>query len=351
MCELLVTFDKSMNEIEIAKCYILCNMRGQVVLADKYIKANPDNEVALGYKNELINIMKNRYWTTDVEKINYFTQKIGEFIFYIICVNKELFIDRIKEQNDKNTPDFKIEQDHSNIFFEIKTPTYVCSIAHIKSDLEESLNNTIKLEHKIKNGAKAAFAEMCIDPYTYDNSKFRDKEMTKLITTLIDKAKNNLKKTQFEDETFLVYNLSVLGITQIVPSVLCPVYQDNFRTNCLRSGELWSLGFISQGTPIYNEPEFEGASAMEGPLEDKCGILVDDNYRYVKGIIFMLYDGTFHPDDGTQLYGLLRNKDNFGHDESIKLFKFLVGKNWNDEKNSNGYWLLPKHYGDKNVIN
>ena len=179
-----------------------------------------------------------------------------------------------------------------------------------------------------------------------------NKKLTQLIVTLIDKAKNNLKKAQFvEGETFLVYNLSVIGISEINPSVLCPVYQDDDQINCLRSGELWSLGFISEGTPIHNMPEFEGADAIEGLLNNECGILVDDGYGYVRGIILMLYDGVFNHNYETQLYGLSRYKDNFGLDESIELFTSLVGDNWNDEKNTNGWRLLPKHIRDSNAIN
>ena len=124
-----------------------------------------DNEVSLEYNNELIKIMENINWVIEPEKINYFVQKLGEFIFYIICKEKELSIYRIKEQQNKSTPDFKIEYTQKDIFFEIKTPTYVCSSNHIKNDLEESLNNNIELENQIKNGKRCALVERCISPY------------------------------------------------------------------------------------------------------------------------------------------------------------------------------------------
>lgn len=348
MCKLLIVFDRSIDEMKsIADCDILNKIRGQVVLADKYISMHADDEVSLKYNKELIKIMKNKYWTTDPDKINYFVQRFGEFIFYIICKKKELLIYRLKEQ-DTPTADFKIKYNNEDVYFEVKTPTYVCSDAHIKRDLENSLNNNIILENKIKNGGKYAFVERCISPY-YDSNKFNDKKLINLIVTLIDKAKTNLKKAQFEgNKTFLVYNLSILEITEITPSVLCPVYQDNDQINCLRSGELWSLGFISEGTPIHNIPEFEGTVAIEDLINNKCGLLIDDDYKYVKGMILMLYDGVFNDNNETQLYGLSRYEDNFSSDESIKLFHFLVGDNWNDEKNTNGWRLLPKHGKDSN---
>lgn len=166
MFNLLVIFDNSIKYYSgIAECDILNKIRDQVVVADKYINMHSDNEVSLEYNNELIKIMENINWVIEPEKINYFVQKLGEFIFYIICKEKELSIYRIKEQQNKSTPDFKIEYTQKDIFFEIKTPTYVCSSNHIKNDLEESLNNNIELENQIKNGKRCALVERCISPY------------------------------------------------------------------------------------------------------------------------------------------------------------------------------------------
>ena len=73
----------------------------------------------------------------------------------------------------------------------------------------------------------------------------------------------------------------------------------------------------------------KGKPSIEGTI-DSVGILSDAEFDYVAGIIFVVYDLSGE----SRLLALLRSRDDVSED-IVK----LVGRNWNDKEDSNG-WAL-----------
>lgn len=332
------------NASVVVRSDILEFLVGQVEMFDSAMTSDPRDKVNQHYFNELSGLMRKNGWVTDPVSISEFSQKLGEAIFYCSCKKENILLDRIPE-GEKSTPDFKAVTDE-DLFFEVKTLSYVDGNFHIGDDLAASLEANIELERQSKEGLRVSSVVREISPLTTDRSPIpRDQRLTHVIKTLIQKTTQNLKASQFPSDTILVLNLSVTTFSA-EPATLCPAYQGESLWRYLRTGELWSLGFITPGTPIYATPEFEGATAIDKvPLSERnyWGILANEEYEYVKGIVIMTKE--LDGNEDTKSYGLIRNVDYFDKGKRYTPFFQLVKDNWNDEYNSNGYYLLPDLQG------
>lgn len=265
-----------------------------------------------------------------------FAQTLGEAQFYSMCLDRDVRLERIPEKN-KKTPDFRINYPDVAVHFEVKTPSVVDGDIGIKKTLEDGMDAMINMEAQFKKGQQVASSYSFIQPYG-QLADYHRPTMT-VINTLLNKFNQNFKPGQFAFEnTFLVLNLSLLSPTSTENDILRPAYCHCWSFPTPLSGDLWMLAFGDHGMLIHRHPAFEGDPCVEGFLNSK-GILLDQQYSSVAGIIFMV-----HPWNApTKLWGLFRkNNDSASLKWSPNVHKTispLVTTNWNDEFDTNGWQL------------
>lgn len=267
-----------------------------------------------------------------------FSQILGEAQFMLMCHEKGITLRRIPEDKSKKTPDFGATFGNCDVFFEVKTLSVVNGAFGIRDAQESSVDANIDIEFQLQRGARIAVATSEAQPYS--NKVDRDKTILGVANTLLEKTRANIKVDQFSNpNTFLVLNLSVIPPLVTEPKALCPAYPDDFMFPKAVTGELWMVAFGNSGMLILGNPEFVGKPCVEGIFE-KAGVLVDHEYASVAGILFMI-----HPlGDVAQLFGLFRSNDWASwqdcNPELVESLQTLVGKNWNDCQNSNGWRLI-----------
>ncbi len=266
-----------------------------------------------------------------------FAQTLGEAHFLVMCHEKGIALRRIPEEKSK-TPDFKAVFGNNDVFFEVKTPSVVNGAFGITEAQESSLEANIDIELQLKRGARIAIG--ISEAHPYSNKLEYDKTILSVVNTLLEKTRNNIKADQFANpNTFLVLNLSVIPPLVTEPKALCPIYPEADMFPKSVTGELWMVAFGNKGMLILGTPEFEGKPCVQGVFE-KVGVLVDSEYASVAGIIFMVH----RLDSPAQLFGLFRSNDwtswQACKPELLENLQILVGKNWNDCLNSNGWQLV-----------
>ena len=156
---------------------------------------------------------------------------------------------------------------------------------------------------------------------------------------LLEKIRQNLKPGQYSlGPTFLVVNLSMIPPFRTENMVLRPAYCDDYLFPKAVSGELWFVAFGRPGAPILGIPEFEGTKCVESTME-KLGILVDEEYSFLKGVLFII-----HPwRRPAEIWGLerlgLAEELSESNSSIVEVLRNLTGTNWNDEADTNGWQL------------
>lgn len=279
---------------------------------------------------------------------NEFAQLLGEAHFLTLCSNKGVELARIPGVHGVKTPDFETVGNPSKMYFEVKTVSVVGGDFGIADSLNGAMDANIRIAEQIKGGARIAMAEQSIAPYG-DKPHTENGSLTAVINTLIDKARQNLKKDQFKhQDTFLVLNLSVLEPFETSKAALRPSYPSKLDYVASVTGELWMAAFGQPGMLVQTIPEFPGKPAIEGLLS-RTGILSDPDNDFVAGILFII-----HPWGApAQMLGLFRAEDmeawddagarsGPGQSEVSTTLRQLLGDDWNDSRDTNG-WALARH--------
>lgn len=270
-----------------------------------------------------------------VNKLLALQQSVGELEFAAACVGCGLDVVpcqslRSESSNKTSAPDFKLADDSA--YFEVKT------LARVQpgDNFKDLLAQCERAANSIKNQLEAG---VCVATSIVESRPYGEKLQTKgsvrgVIETISLKLCSNIKEDQFQHgETFLVCNLLDLLVADTDREIL-PVYFD--AQGWPKTGELWSVGFANKGNLIFAPCEFEGLAGIEGVI-DFDGIL--QTKPYVKGIIWMI--NTLGKELPPSM--LLRQEDaesyrmeNKNHWREIQK---LVGNNWNDEVDTNGWQL------------
>lgn len=253
---------------------------------EKVSDASQLDSILAEYNQKLLKISSENNFSLDPDKTNEFAQLLGEAQFYLFCKNRGVNLERIKECNNK-TPDFKhVNQD---IFFEVKTLSVVSGGSGINKALEDALDAQIDIEKQLQSGKRVATGISVVQPYGEKPYQKGKGTVTAVIETLIEKTKQNLKKEQFSNGvSFLVLNLSIIPPFRTENFVLRPAYCDDYMFKKCISGELWMVAFARPGMPVLGMPEFEVKPCVESII-DRYGILVDQEYDFVDGILFMIH--------------------------------------------------------------
>lgn len=302
------------------------------------IDAKQEDESELqAYASKLGALLDDSSFGVNPHLTNKFAQILGEAHFWLMCLDKGLRLTRIPEVQNQKTPDFSASVGSQRIYFEVKTLSVVGGDAGIADALYSSLDAHIDLEAQQRAGARVAIATSEAQPY--GNKVKHDQPLLSVINTLVEKARGNIKAEQFAmPNTFLVINLSIIPPFTTKPEALRPAYPNDYMFPKAVTGDLWTLAFGKTGMPILGTPEFEGKPCVEG-LFDKVGILADQEFSAVAGLIFMI-----HPwQQSSELWGLFRGADRTqwedGNPDLLQQLKALTGELWNDCGDTNGWQL------------
>lgn len=297
--------------------------------------ASTKDEVLATFVSDLERITKDPNFSLNPESVNEFAQTLGEAHFYTLCKNKGVKLERIKEESEKR-PDFSLSE--QDVYFEVKTLSVVTGKTEINRSLESALDAKISIDDQIKNGKRVAFGESVSMPY--GNKPYKNGTVSAVIDTLLEKIRQNLKPGQYSlGPTFLVVNLSMIPPFRTENMVLRPAYCDDYLFPKAVSGELWFVAFGRPGAPILGIPEFEGKKCVESTME-KLGILVDEEYSFLKGMLFIIHPWR-RPAEiwGLERVGLAGELEETSS-SLLEVLRNLTGSNWNDEADTNGWQLI-----------
>ena len=257
--------------------------------------------------NELRNNLKSRLHkasrTGDVTANSQAFETYGEIIAYMF-LREHVHTCRMPERQGVKTPDFVCKLGNDKRFWvEVKTLDIAGGEFRHREILEEGSKAQAKLEERISAGDQFASAAVPIEPFRKleEGATYDPWSLIRVIDTLREKSRQAFKIGQFTHEpTF------ALAITDrlMLPGGkfdLAPYYQDGFRNECISSGVLWHMAYGMRDTPIFRPPEFEGAEALDGRLNE-CGLFVDEANRFPgPGLIVLNREQGKH-----FAYGLLR---------------------------------------------
>jgi hypothetical protein len=281
-------------------------------------------------------LFANRNWVLDAQDLEAFFQLVGEVQFWMLAKDKGLELDRVPE-TDNPTPDFRIRGPSPDLpRFEVKTLSVTGGWRSLATMAEDSFKAQIELQKQVADGKRISMAVHAIAPH---GNMPRRLQQTTVCRHLIDKASGNIKQGQYVGApTFLVLNLMLIdghfnGNSDLRP--VAPGFPDKWS---VRTGALWTLAFGSIGQLVHGTPEYEGLPGVEGKLERE-GVLVKPDYENVAGMLLVVHPLSKEP----ALYGLRREPDGqcweSERPDISKMFHALVCKDWNDDRDTNGWQL------------
>jgi hypothetical protein len=212
----------------------------------------------------------------------------------------QLKIDKIKETKDP-TPDFKctlscdINGDPRELEFyiELKSLDIVHAPYRLPEMLDTAMDAQIEIERQRRAGKSVVMVENEIEPHRPYGAgeKYDPMSVRQVVETLIEKASNNFKATQFAlGPTFALANLLRLPLPGQGANALAPSFYDPSNGGACISGVFWHMAFGEFDTPIQRRPEFEGAGTLDGNLQ-KAGLLVKSAVAEITpGLITFYHD-------------------------------------------------------------
>jgi len=293
-------------------------------------------------RDEIVAIFRKRNWMLDPIDIQQFMQLIGEAQFWTLAKRAGVELERISEGGGKS-PDFRLRGDSEFApYFEVKTLSVKGGDTGIATMNEDSFQAEHSLSRQVSDGKKFATAITEVAPHGLVKD---GKNTTTIVQNLIDKTTQNLKSGQFVNRfTCLVLNLLLIDGYYNDPDSLRPIafgWPDDWS---VRSGPYWNLAFGEPEHLVFGLAEFEGKPGIEGVLGRK-GVLAENSN--IAALLLVV-----HPLGGARkIYGLKRDADNDtwqedGEKLATAFFK-LVGTNWNDELDTNGWCLYQNARGEK----
>lgn len=303
----------------------------------QFIEATPTAAYA---DKKLRKLFATKNWVLDAKQLESFFQLVGEVQFWMLAKNKGVSLERIPEAKG-NTADLKMAGVKSVLpQFEVKT----LSVSdggwmHLAEMAEDSFKAQLELQLRLLRGERVAVSEQSISPH--GNVEW-DKKCTEMCTNLIDKAVGNIKAGQYAAApTFMVLNLMLIGSHYDGNIELRPVAAGYPESWSVRTGVLWTTGFGTMEQLVHGQPDFEGRPGIEGLL-GREGVLAHPHFKELAGLLLVIH----RLDKEPTIYGLMRNVDRERFETSnvtlLETFYLLVGEDWNDDLDSNG-WNLTEH--------
>jgi hypothetical protein len=323
---------QSINEIA-PNLFIAIRSQSMVKILH-FIEQTPEANYA---DRELRKILSKSCWATNPQKLEEFFQLIGEVQFWMLADEKGVKLARIPKASHK-TPDFQFFNSGSvSLQFEVKTLSVRNGTYALEAMSEDSRKSQIELKKQVSRGAQVAMQAHSVAPH---GAIPRGLQQTTICQNLIDKARNNIKRGQYAAApTFLVLNLILIDGHNTGNADLRPVAHGYPNESSVRTGAMWTLAFGTLGQLVHSVPEYEGLPCIEGRL-GRDGILVNPDFESLAGLILVVHSLSEAP----ALYGLIRRADRESWDSTYpvigRAFYALVGTNWNDDLDTNGWQLI-----------
>lgn len=261
-----------------------------------------------------------------------FAQLLGEANFYCQCRDKRVSLVRVPESTEQR-PDFYHEA--SDSYFEVKTLSVVDGELGVEAMLTDAMNTTIEAEDRLRRNGSVGIGIGVHQPYGKKPYRGGQGHRGAVVDTILEKIRGNLKVGQFPNErSFLVIDLCMLPVISRPKDALRPAYCSEEDNHNILSGELWLTAFGVPGFPVFDAPEFEGRPTIANHFE-KRGFLNDADYGFIAGAIFALHSMS----SPVRLLGLFRPEHLRQHDTACEALMAIVGHNWNDSNDSNGWKL------------
>ncbi|MDM1020163.1 hypothetical protein QSV37_07570 [Acinetobacter sp. VNK23] len=283
-----------------------------------------------------------------IKKIEEFYQICGELIFFIDCKIKNYEIEKINENNKTKNPDFCINWNSNNYYFEVKTigcfkheaqsilrlgtiDSRSETFSYVKNILLKDFDNK-KTKESFCNFKKMIDNEILgvLSPTTYEKSFYIGDQLSN-INFLIDKIDQNYKEGQYEKEnTFLVLNVMIPYLMTFNNNDYSPYYLSGGR---LLSGIFWNSAFCEDGMIVGNYNENYNIPTISENRISKQGIL--RKYTQIKGLIITC----FHKDlNENKLHNFYLFRSN---EKSEIIISGIVDKyhGWNNSLDANGFRL------------
>jgi hypothetical protein len=287
-------------------------------------------------KQEMLRIFRTSNWLLDPVLFQEFVQGLGEAQFWMIAKARGVNLEPIPKKKLQNTPDFRLVGCGDNApSFEVKTLSVARGTQNLNQINEGSFQAQISLSDQVNQGKKIAMAVQEAAPHGVIAD---GKNSTTIIRNLIDKTTNNIKPGQYLNApTCLVLNLLLIDAHFNGNASLRPVAFGYPEAWSARSGAFWSLAFGKVGHLVLGIPEFEGKPGVEGTLL-RDGIL--EANPEIQALLLIVHRWNKEP----TCFGLKRESDDDRWVAELgglaDAFHTLVGDNWNDERDTNGWCLL-----------
>jgi hypothetical protein len=186
-------------------------------------------------------------------------------------------------------------------YIEVKALDIVNAPQRLPEMLDKAMEVRIEIERQQRVGKRVSIASGEIAPYRGfgTDESYDPRSIRQVIETLIEKAAQNFKSTQFQrGPTFALANLLRLPLPGQGASTLAPFFYDDFDGGACVSGVLWHMAFGRLGAPIHRWPNFAGAGTMDGELQ-RAGLLIDPVIGLpAAGLIALHYDKGAYRFDG-----------------------------------------------------
>ena len=312
---------------------------GYLQLLAPYIKdienASRTESTLADYCNKLTAIAQRKDFVLNGNLVAEFAQLFGEAHFAALCYDRGISLSKIPEQKNIKTPDFCHSFLQKKLYFEVKTLSVVNGGRGINDYLSKSLDAQVDIERQLQQGKRIAIGVSEMQPYA--EKPYLAGIITAVISTLIEKGRQNIKSEQYSNQyTFLVINLCLIPPLITDNRTLRPAYCDDYMFPKAITGDLWMLAFAQPGMLVLGHPEFEGKPCIEGIIQ-KSGILSESEYANISGLLCVVYPLGSKP----CIYGLYRGADYSKwmneNPELITKLESLTGSNWNDDSDSNGW--------------
>ena len=213
---------------------------GYLQLLATFIKdiesASSSDTTLADYCQKMTALVRRKNFVFNGELVSEFAQLFGEAHFASLCHERGVSLNKIQEQKNKKTSDFLHSSPQQDMYFEVKTLSVVNGGRGINDDLLKSLDAQIDIEQQLQTGKRVAIGISEIQPYA--EKPYRGGATTAVISTLIEKTRQNLKSDQYSNQnTFLVLNLCLIPPAITDNRTLRPTYCDDYMFPKAITGE------------------------------------------------------------------------------------------------------------------
>ncbi len=214
-------------------------------------------------------------------------EKFCEIVVYIYLKERLGSIERIPEQANVSTPDFRCRHLDRVFYVEVKSLDIVSGIHRARQMGLDGLDANLILERQKMAGARVAMSEQVIDPFKeFGDNDYDPRSQLMVIETIKEKVRGAFKSSQFDDVATVAWVCMGRLLIPQGKKDLMPYYLDGDGFSIV-SGVLWQACFGKEGGVVTRAAEFEGMGTFEAYLPTN-GLYCDPERQFPGiGTVFM----------------------------------------------------------------